>query len=139
MNINCQPPLQFVYSRRIHIYPGYPIIHCGIDFSKWRSLSVKGLLAGGIVLGGIIPGGGGGGGIDMEPAEETQSSSSSFKHPFTKSRSLRKAENSLPKGPRKKKEIMYCQKSLTYVLLWRSQRNWVVLQISSTKWKLNGC
>ena len=39
-------------------------------------------------------------------AEETQSSSSSFKHPFTKSRSLRKAEYSLQKSSRKKKEII---------------------------------
>ena len=38
--------------------------------------------------------------------EGTQSSSSSFKHPCTKSRSLRKAENSLPKSSRKKKDTI---------------------------------
>ena len=39
-------------------------------------------------------------------AEEMQSSSSSFKDPCTKFRSLRKAENSLPKSPHKKKGII---------------------------------
>ena len=43
MNINCQPLLRYdlFTSTRILIYPEYPIMHCGIDFSKMASLSVK--------------------------------------------------------------------------------------------------
>ena len=43
MDINCQPLLRYdlFTSTRILIYPEYPIMHCGIDFSKMASLSVK--------------------------------------------------------------------------------------------------
>ena len=43
MNINCQPLLRYdlFTSTRILIYPEYPIMHCGIDFSEMASLSVN--------------------------------------------------------------------------------------------------